>query len=82
MRQEGLFPKNMIQLAHVGEKTGTLDEMLEKCALFFQKELDLYTKSLSSLVEPLIILILGVFVGLIAISVLLPIFQMNAAIGR
>jgi len=82
MRQQGVFPLNMIQFAHAGEKTGTLDRMFARCSTVFQRELDIYSKSLSSLLEPLIILALGIAVGFIAISILLPIFEMNTVVGR
>jgi type II secretory pathway component PulF len=82
LRQQDVFPKHMIQLAHAGEKTGTLDNMFAKSALFFRKELELYTRNLSSLIEPAIILTLGILVGFIAISILLPIFEMNTMIGK
>ena len=81
MRQCGLFPNMVIQMVAIGEESGSLDEMLGKVADFFEEEVDNMVDGLSSLLEPLIMGVLGILVGGLIIAMYLPIFKMGAAIG-
>ncbi len=76
----GLFPKTAIQMIHVGEETGKLDTMLLKVADMEEKQMRARTKTLVSLLAPLLILIVGAIVGFIVIALLLPIFKMSQTI--
>ena len=78
--QAGLFPKTAIQMIHVGEETGKLDVMLLKVAAMEEKQMRARTKTLVSLLAPLLILVVGVMVGFIVIALLLPIFKMSNSI--
>ncbi|MDC0325311.1 type II secretion system F family protein [bacterium] len=76
----GLFPKTAIQMIHVGEETGKLDTMLLKVADMEEKQMRARTKTLVSLLAPLLILVVGALVGFIVIALLLPIFKMSQTI--
>jgi type IV pilus assembly protein PilC len=65
----------------VGEETGRLDQMLTKVAIFYEEEVDTTLKSLTSLIEPLMIVGLGVIVGFIAVSVISPIYSLVGSLG-
>lgn len=71
------FPFLAIQMIKVGEKSGRLEEMLEKTADLFDREIDTSLTTVTSLLEPFIILIMGVVVGFIVLSICLPIFDIN-----
>ena len=75
-----LFPGFVTQMIRVGENTGHLNETLEKIVDFYQQEVDTAVKSLSSVIEPILIVMMGVMVGILVIGVFLPIFtvQMGA----
>ncbi len=79
MRQQKIFPHMVIQMVTIGEESGALDEMLSKVADFFEEEVDNAVDALSSLLEPLIMVILGTIVGGLVVALYLPIFQMGAA---
>jgi len=72
----GLFPLMVTQMIDVGEETGRLSEMLVKVGDFYDAEVDSTVKGLTSMIEPLLIIFLGVVVGFIAISVMAPIFKL------
>nr|WP_282580144.1 type II secretion system F family protein [Natroniella sulfidigena] len=74
--QDGLFPTMVLQMIRVGEETGNLDGMLEKVADFYEREVEYKVDAMISLIEPAMILILGIVVGGIVISVMLPMFEM------
>lgn len=80
MTQTGLFPNMVVQMVAIGEESGSLDAMLAKVADFFEREVDDAVDSLSSLLEPLIMAILGVLVGGLVVAMYLPIFKMGQAI--
>ena len=80
MTSTGVFPVMVLQMAAIGEESGSLDHMLAKCAEFYEDEVDEMVKGLSSLMEPFIIVVLGVLIGGIVISMYLPIFKMGQAI--
>lgn len=75
-----LFPPLVIQMISVGEKSGTVDELLRELANFYEEEVDNTTKSLSSIIEPLLILFLGVVIGGIAIAVIMPMYTLTQQI--
>lgn len=78
MEATGAFPPLAVQMASIGEESGSLDLMLGKTADFFESEVDEEVKGLSSLLEPAIILILGVLIGAIVVAMYLPIFQLGS----
>lgn len=80
MRQADLFPSMVLQMVSIGEESGALDEMLMKVAEFYEEELDTAVDGLSSLIEPLIMALLGVIVGGFVVAMYLPIFQMGSVI--
>ncbi|MCW3060207.1 MAG: type II secretion system F family protein [Capsulimonas sp.] len=76
----GLFPSMVTHMIDVGEETGRLAEMLTKVADFYDNEVDAMVKGLTSMIEPLLIVFMGVVVGFIAISVMAPIFKLVTSI--
>ena len=78
MEQVDVFPNMMVQMASIGEEAGSLDAMLGKVADFYEQEVDDAVDALSSLLEPLIMAVLGVLVGGLVIAMYLPIFQMGS----
>jgi type IV pilus assembly protein PilC len=80
MSQTGLFPNMVEQMVAIGEESGSLDSMLAKVADFFEQEVDDAVDALSSLLEPLIMSILGILIGGLVVAMYLPIFKMGAAI--
>jgi type IV pilus assembly protein PilC len=80
MENTGLFPNMVVQMIAVGEESGSLDEMSAKVADFYELEVDSAVDALSSLLEPLIMVILGVLVGGLVIAMYLPIFKLGAVI--
>ncbi|MGH8135551.1 MAG: type II secretion system F family protein [Steroidobacteraceae bacterium] len=80
MENTGLFPNMVVQMIAVGEESGSLDEMSAKVADFYELEVDTAVDALSSLLEPLIMAILGVLVGGLVIAMYLPIFKLGAVI--
>jgi type II secretory pathway component PulF len=71
-----LFPRLLISLIIVGERTGTLHEILGTFADFYEEEVDNTLKDLTSILEPALLLIMGLLVGAIAVSIILPIYQL------
>jgi type IV pilus assembly protein PilC len=80
MMTSGVFPNMVIQMASIGEESGSLDHMLGKAAEFYEEEVDDMVKGLSSLMEPLIIVILGTIIGGIVVAMYLPIFKIGAVV--
>jgi len=80
MNQTGLFPNMVVQMVAIGEESGSLDTMLSKVADFYEQEVDDAVDGLSSLLEPLIMAVLGVLVGGLIVAMYLPIFKMGSAI--
>ena len=80
IKDSPLFPSMIGQLAMVGEKSGNIDEVFESMADFFDKEVDNITNNLSTLLEPVLMIIMGVGIGLLIISVLQPIYGLVEAI--
>ena len=80
MTSTGVFPTMVLQMSAIGEESGSLDHMLGKAAEFYEDEVDEMVKGLSSLMEPFIIVILGVLIGGIVVSMYLPIFKLGAVV--
>jgi type IV pilus assembly protein PilC len=80
MENTGIFPNMVVQMIAVGEESGSLDKMSAKVAEFYEAEVDNAVDSMSSLLEPMIMAILGVLVGGMVIAMYLPIFKLGAAI--
>lgn len=80
MENTGLFPNMVIQMIAVGEESGSLDEMSAKVADFFEDDVDNAVDNLSSLLEPMIMAILGVLVGGLVVAMYLPIFKLGAVV--
>jgi type IV pilus assembly protein PilC len=80
MTSAGVFPTMVLQMASIGEESGSLDHMLAKAAEFYEDEVDEMVKGLSSLMEPFIIVILGVLIGGIVVSMYLPIFKLGSVV--
>jgi len=76
-----IFPPMVIQMISVGESTGALDSMLGKIAEFYEEEVDVAVSNLTALLEPFLMIFLGVVIGGVVISMYLPIFQMASAVG-
>ena len=79
--QSKVFPPMVCQMIAVGESTGALDAMLQKIAEFYEDEVDNMVANLTTLMEPLVILFLGVIIGGLVISMYLPIFKLGSVIG-
>ncbi|MCC6195231.1 MAG: type II secretion system F family protein [Burkholderiales bacterium] len=80
MSNTGLFPTMVLQMVQIGEESGSLDNMLGKVADYFEREVDDAVAALSSLLEPIIIVFLGVIVGGLVVAMYLPIFKLGAVI--
>ena len=80
MRQADLFPHLVIQMTAIGEEAGSLDAMLSKVADFYEEEVDNAVDSLSSLLEPMIMVIIGGLVGSLVVAMYLPIFKMASTV--
>ena len=80
MENTKMFPTMVIQMVAIGEESGALEHMLSKVADYYEEEVDNAVDSLSSLLEPIIMCILGVLVGGLVIAMYLPIFKIGSAI--
>ncbi len=80
MRDTMLFPNMVVQMVAIGEESGSLDSMLSKVATFYEEEVDAAVDGLSSLLEPLIMAILGVLIGGLVVAMYLPIFKMGQVV--
>ena len=81
LSEAGVFPEMVCQMIHVGEATGAIDVMLNKVADFYEEEVDQAVDNLTSMLEPLIMVFLGVVIGGLVIAMYLPIFSMASSIG-
>ncbi|MGB1557765.1 MAG: type II secretion system F family protein, partial [Oceanococcaceae bacterium] len=81
MEQAGVWPPMATQMIAIGEESGALDEMASKVADFYESEVDNMVDQLSSLMEPLIMAVLGVLVGGLVVAMYLPIFKLGAVVG-
>lgn len=80
MKSSGIFPSMAVQMVSIGEESGALDEMLEKVATFYEDDVDNMVDGLTSLMEPIIMSVLGVLVGGLIVAMYLPIFQLGSVV--
>jgi len=80
MRNTNVFPNMLIQMTAIGEESGALDDMLDKAADFYEEEVDNAVDNLTALMEPMIMVVLGVIIGGLIVAMYLPIFKMGAVI--
>lgn len=81
MQAAQIFPNMVIQMASIGEESGALDDMLNKVAEFYEEEVDTAVDMLSSLMEPVIMIVLGVIIGTILVAMYLPLFNIGNVVG-
>ena len=80
MTNVNLFPNMVTQMVAIGEESGALDSMLSKVADFFEQEVDDAVEAMSSLMEPMIMVVLGTLIGGMVIAMYLPIFKMGSVV--
>jgi type IV pilus assembly protein PilC len=81
MQNTEVFPNMVLQMTSIGEESGSLDSMLSKVADFYEAEVDDAVDALASLMEPVIMVVLGVIIGGLVVAMYMPIFKMGAAVG-
>ncbi len=81
LARQPIFPPMLVRMVGAGESTGKIDTMLEKMADFWDEEIEAILDALTSLIEPLLIVVLGVIVGGIVIAMFLPIFKLNDVVS-
>lgn len=77
LKGEKLFPSTLVQMMNAGEESGKLDEVLEKVSQYYDREVDTQIKTMSTVVEPLLIVVMGSIVGTIGMAIMLPIFSLS-----
>jgi len=77
----GVFPYMVVEMVRIGEMSGNLEEMLTKLADFYEEEVDRTVQTLSTLIEPILLIVLGGIIGAILIALYLPIFQLGGVVG-
>lgn len=80
MRQVNLFPHMVVMMTAIGEEAGALDDMLNKVAEFYEQEVNNSVDALSSLLEPMVMVVIGVLVGSMVIGMYLPIFKLASVV--
>jgi len=78
LRDQGVFPMMVVHMIGVGEETGALDTMMAKIADFYEQEVDDAVDALTAMMEPLLMVFLGITIGYVVIAMYMPIFQMGA----
>lgn len=81
MQNTNLFPSMVIQMVSIGEEAGQLDGMLSKVADFYEAEVDDAVEALSSLMEPMIMVVLGTLIGGMVVALYMPLFKLGAVVG-
>jgi len=81
LQESGVFPPMVVQMIEVGESTGALDNMLNKIADFYEEDVDTLVTNLTAMMEPMIMMFLGVILGGLIIAMYLPIFKLGSAVG-
>ncbi len=82
LSKNSIFPPMLLRMVSAGEATGKIDTMLEKMADFWDEEIEAMLDALTSLIEPMLIVVLGLIVGGIVISMFLPIFKLNEVVSQ
>ncbi len=80
LTRQSLLPGNVVQMISAGEESGRLGEVMRDVAEFYAKELRNTIKAVTAMIEPLMIVLMGVIVGFIAMSIILPIFKMSSLV--
>ena len=78
--QYNLMPSNVVQMIKSGENSGTISDVLRDISSFYSRELKTAIKTVTSMIEPIMIVLMGVLVGFIAMSIILPIFRMSSIV--
>jgi type IV pilus assembly protein PilC len=81
LRESGVFPPMTVQMIQIGESTGALDSMLNKIADFYEEDVDNMVGNLTALIEPVLMVFLGIVLGALVIAMYLPIFQLGSVVG-
>jgi type IV pilus assembly protein PilC len=81
MQTTGLFPDMLVQMVMIGEESGSLDNMLNKVSTIYEMQVDDAVDGLSSLIEPIMMVVIGTVVGGLIVAMYLPIFQMGNIVG-
>jgi type IV pilus assembly protein PilC len=81
LKDSGIFPPMVVQMVQVGESTGALDNMLNKIADFYEEDVDNMVANLTSLLEPVLMVFLGIVLGGLIVAMYLPIFQLGSVVG-
>ena len=82
LRKSGVFPPMVVQMIAVGEETGNLDIMLSKIADFYDQEVEVAVKGLTSMIEPIVIVFMGILIGGIVIAMFIPMFELGQLAGK
>ncbi|MCP4260674.1 MAG: type II secretion system F family protein [Planctomycetes bacterium] len=82
LSQYNLMPSNVIQMVKSGEDSGTMSDVLRDVSEYYSRELRAVIKAVTSMIEPIMIILMGVLVGFIAMSIILPIFKMSSVVGK
>jgi type IV pilus assembly protein PilC len=81
LAKSSIFPLMVTQMISVGEETASLHEMLKQVAVLYEEELDMLVEGLTSVIEPILIVFIGLIIGVIIVALYLPIFEMVNVIG-
>ena len=81
LNKSSIFPLMVTQMISVGEETARLDDMLKQVALLYEEELDMMVEGLTTVIEPVLIVFIGLIIGVIIVALYLPIFEMVNVIG-
>jgi len=82
LKETGMFPPMMIYMIELGQRSGELEDMMIQVADTFDEDVRLAIDAVVSLIEPLIIIVMGLFVGMLVLAILLPIFKMSTTVGK
>ncbi len=82
LKRSGVFPPMVVQMIAVGEETGNMDTMLHKIADFYDQEVDVAVKGLTSMIEPIVIVVMGIVIGGIVIAMFVPMFEFGQMAGK
>jgi len=82
LNQHKLMPLSVVQMIRSGEDSGTMSDVLTDIAEYYARELKTVIKAVTSMIEPIMIVVMGIAVGFIAMSIILPIFKMSSLVGK
>ncbi len=81
LKEETMFPDMVVSMVEIGEKTGSLDDMLKKVSEFYEEEVDAAVEAMLSMIEPVMMIVLGGIIGFIVVAMYLPVFDMGNLVG-